>query len=63
MRSQDNSNHDPSPADAKKSRSIEETEETPALPGLSGWKSVYWTVLAVFVLCIVLMRALQEVFS
>jgi hypothetical protein len=48
---------------AKRRGPVEEPEEKPSLPGLSDWGTVYWIVLAFFVLCILLMRALQEVFS
>lgn len=54
---------DPAPPRAGENRTVEEREEKPPVPGLSGWKSVYWFVLAFFILCVVLMRALQEFFS
>ena len=63
MNFQDKPDHDSAHPGGKQRGFVEEPEEKPLVPGLSGWKSVYWIVLAFFVLCIVLMRALQEVFS
>ncbi len=63
MRLQGDPNPGPAPPVEKRSGFVEEQEETPSLPGFSSWRTVYWIVLAVFVLCIVLMRALQEYFS
>jgi hypothetical protein len=63
MSIKDEPDRDPVPPDAPEAGTLEEAEETPLVPGLSSWKPVYWLVLAFFVLCVVLMRALQEFYS
>ncbi|MEJ2110180.1 MAG: hypothetical protein P8Z37_09765 [Acidobacteriota bacterium] len=62
-----NSGLDPLQSAENKSHLVNRTgrqpDESPALPGFSTWRAVYWCIIAVFILYIVLMRAFQGFFS
>jgi len=57
------SDRDPEPLCTSGDLPGSQPDELPSLPGFSKWRSVYWFILAAFILYIVLMQVFQGFFS